>query len=181
MAEGLTYMLSIRWISEGAILAMQQSQRGLQVDDALACNAPSLANSREAAPADGAHTEKRQTVIVSASTLVEALVRDGQPLDLVRQQPITSFAEHFGVELIEPLLAFVDLVLIFGIVFLQTDWRPHALRRMGPSWLFLVLGGGFVRVAAACSGQWPARALKIGARRKPSADRSEGINGCALR
>ena len=90
-------------------------------------------NGCKAHDSQGLRTEERQPIIVSAPALVEALVRHGQPLDLVAQQLVPAVAEEALVEVVEPPDARVDGILVAGVVLLQTHGRGHALGRVCPS------------------------------------------------
>lgn len=82
------------------------------------------------------HTQKRQPVIKTSPALIEALMRDSEPLELIweqplavpAQEPIQGIVQLLGVLVYRPLRATGVLRDVWG------EGGLHSLGRVGPSW-----------------------------------------------
>lgn len=79
------------------------------------------------------HTKERQSVIEPSPPLIEALVRNSEPLDLLRKHAVPSTAEELDVELIQLRRVGVTLPVHLGILRLRGEGGAHALGSVRPS------------------------------------------------
>lgn len=87
-------------------------------------------------------TQKGQAIVEAPASLIETLVRHGQPLQLVREDFVAAIAEHTDVELVENFRVRVDPETRALRVKSKTKGRLGARRRVGPSGLLLLGGRG---------------------------------------
>lgn len=89
------------------------------------------------------HTEEGQSIVKSSAALVEALMRNGQPLRLLREHLLTLVAQHAGIKLVQHGRVRIDVEIGTLRVHPQAEWRLRSRRSVGPSRRSGLAGRGF--------------------------------------
>ena len=98
---------------------LRKGQRGLQLDNSL--------------------SQEGQAIVESSASLVEALMRHGQPLGLIREDLVAAIAEQANVESVQQCWVGVNVEGRALGVEVETEWCLCLCRSVGPSGLVLVV------------------------------------------
>lgn len=74
------------------------------------------------------HTEEGQSIVEPSASLIEALMRNSQPLRLLREHLLTLIAQHAGIELVQHGRVCIDVEIGALRVHPQAEWRLGARR-----------------------------------------------------